>query len=364
LRGVLQADQAGVQVTGSGTYADKDAGENKPIAVQTVALTGAQAGNYSLDLQEIDVTGTILPKSLVLNPGSVQAEDRAYNGTTVAQISLTPGALSGPASGVVAGDTLSISASAAFADKNAGNDKALTISSLSLSGPDARNYRISSQNLGPLTADITPLGVSVVNIQVADKVYDGTTTAQASGGVISGLINGDTVTLSPGTAAFTDPNAGQDKPVVLVGFGLSGADARNYRLTAQPVALADITPASLSIQVGNFQITQGSPLPDFPLVITGLVPGQDRTELRGLNVQVNGGNSNTPGQFQIQAGGVNNPNYAITYIPGQLTVIGTRDFVSDLTTFINRPEIAPVGKPREEDAAKQGSGDEDLAVCR
>ena len=50
---------------GSFTYDDKNAGENKIITAQNVALEGAQSGNYVIE-GDVTTTGTILPKVIKL----------------------------------------------------------------------------------------------------------------------------------------------------------------------------------------------------------------------------------------------------------------------------------------------------------
>jgi hypothetical protein len=68
----------------------------------------------------------------------------------------------------------------------------------------------------------------------------------------------DMVTLSSVGAigAFADSNVGVGKPVTVMGFTIGGADAGNYMLT-QPAGLtADITSATLVVNVG---LTTGLP---------------------------------------------------------------------------------------------------------
>src|SRR3546814_12178291 len=78
---------------------------------------------------------------------------------------------------------------------------------------------------------ITPAEVQVVDILANDKVYDGTTAAtlDSSGGGLTGVFGGDTVTLVSGGAsgAFATKNVGTDIPVTATGYAISGADAGN-----------------------------------------------------------------------------------------------------------------------------------------
>jgi formylglycine-generating enzyme required for sulfatase activity len=112
------------------------------------------------------------------------------------------------------------------------------------------------------TLTVDPKPVTITGLSAANKVYDGTTTATVSGtAVISGLVGGDAVTVSAGTAAFTDASVGNGKTVVFSGYSLGGADAGNYSLRAQPANVtANITSMieMVTISAGTFMMGQTS----------------------------------------------------------------------------------------------------------
>ncbi len=88
--------------------------------------------------------------------------------------------------------------------------------------------------------------VTIADPVVADKVYDGDTTAVLTG-TASGFVNSDDVTLVL-SANFSDANAGQDKPVTSTST-LTGTKASYYVLT-QPTGLtADISKATPTVVV-------------------------------------------------------------------------------------------------------------------
>jgi filamentous hemagglutinin family protein len=72
------------------------------------------------------------------------------------------------------------------------------------------------------------------------KTYDGTATASpgASNYNLAGVIGGDVVTLSPGTAAYSDKNAGSGKTVTVNGLSLVGPNSGNYILTSSVLSAA------------------------------------------------------------------------------------------------------------------------------
>src|SRR5215218_1219101 len=75
-----------------------------------------------------------------------------------------------------------------------------------------------------------------------NKVYDGDASATVLTRTLSGVISGDTVSLTGGTATFDTKNVGTAKTVTLSGASLSGTDAGNYTLASGPITdTADIT---------------------------------------------------------------------------------------------------------------------------
>jgi|GEM_PF-4516005 len=110
------------------------------------------------------------------------------------------------------------------------------------------------------------------SISVVSKVYDATTTAVIASSTLSGVIAGDTVSLSAGSAVFSDKNAGSAKIVSVSGTVLTGIDSGKY-IVAVSTTSADIFPAVLSIVAepdtkiydGNISVSTTTPL------ISGLV---------------------------------------------------------------------------------------------
>lgn len=114
-------------------------------------------------------------------------------------------------------------------------------------------YKVTADNYvdytGSATVTVTPKSVKIIGLSVSDKTYDGKTTATIAGtAVIEGKVDGDDVAASQGSASFEDAFAGNEKTVTFTGFTLSGEDAGNYTLSAQPENVtANITPADSSI---------------------------------------------------------------------------------------------------------------------
>jgi len=132
LSGVVAGETVGT--TGSVfTFADKNAGTGKTVTVSGTALNGADAGNYTLSIPATALAD-ILKKALT---GSITVSNKTYDGTTAASGSLD-------LSGVLAGDSVGTTGSVfAFADKNAGTGKAVTVSGTTLNGADGGNYTLT-----------------------------------------------------------------------------------------------------------------------------------------------------------------------------------------------------------------------------
>ncbi len=79
--------------------------------------------------------------------------------------------------------------------------------------------------------------VTISGVTVADKTYDGNANAKiTAAGVIDGLVDGDKVSIVTGKALYDDKNVGTGKTVTFYDFSLSGEDAANYVLSAQPAS--------------------------------------------------------------------------------------------------------------------------------
>jgi filamentous hemagglutinin family protein len=229
----------------SGSFLDKNAGNNKPVIVSGLVLGGADGGNYSLAANSVSTTANITRK--LLDVSALTAANKIYDGGTVATLS------GGALSGAVVGDSIALApAVGAFADKNVGTNKSVSISGLSLTGADVANYSLSAASLST-TASIAPKPLVVSGITASSKEYDGKTDAAivTSAAVMGGLVAGDAVTTGAITAAFADKNAGVGKKVLLTGLGLIGADAGNYTFSSDSVTTADIRVRPVSNWLGG-----------------------------------------------------------------------------------------------------------------
>jgi filamentous hemagglutinin family protein len=232
LGGVLVND--GVSVTQWAAFGDKNAGQGKPVTVNST-LTGPDASNYVLSTPSLSTTATITPATLNVS-GTVVA-GKVYDASLTAVIATT-----GTLAPVFANDQVGLNQSALFLDKNVGTTKAVTVTN-TLTGLDAGNYVLSTPTLST-TATITPATLNVSGIRVSPKVFDGTLTAVVSS-TLGNVQPNDQVGLNQ-VASFADPNTGNAKPVNIVN-SLTGPDAGNYVLnTLTQVSTGNIVPPNIT----------------------------------------------------------------------------------------------------------------------
>ncbi len=226
----------------TGAFADAAKGTGKTVTVSGLALTGADAGNYSVTppTTTADITG----KQLTVT--GITASNKPYDGTAPATLDTTGATLVG----VENGDTVTLNASLAagtFADALPATGKAVTVTGLTISGADAPNYDLVSPTP---TADITAVALTVTGVTAAEKPYDATTTATLdfTNAALVGIVGSDTVTLDSSAAAgaFADKAIGTAKPVTITGLTLAGANAAGYTVTA-PTPTAAIAARDLPV---------------------------------------------------------------------------------------------------------------------
>src|SRR6185503_13067793 len=105
-------------------------GNGKSVTATGLSLSGADAGNYQLASMSAATSADIMARTLTV---SASGANKVYDGTTTATVTLSDDR--------AAGDDLTAShTTAAFADKNVGTGKTVSVSGISVAGTDAGNY--------------------------------------------------------------------------------------------------------------------------------------------------------------------------------------------------------------------------------
>jgi hypothetical protein len=326
LSGVISGDASNVSVSGtpSAVFASDSVGTGKAITVIGYTLSGSAAGNYSLT-QPTGLTANITAQPLTIT--GLSAAAKTYDGSATATLSGTP-----TLSGIVSGDESNVSVtgtgSAVFSTATVGTGKTVTVSGYSLSGSAAGNYSLT-QPTG-LTANITAKGLTISGVTASSKTYDGLTTATLSGGSLVGVIGSETVTITAGSGTFADKNVGTGKTVTATGYSISGADAGNYTLSAQPSGITgNITSKALTITADNKSKSYGASDPVLTVAYSGFVSGENSSVLSGT-LAISRATGENAGTYAITPSGFSSTNYAITFVAGTFTITGS---VAQTITF-------------------------------
>jgi hypothetical protein len=181
---------------------------------------------------------------------------------------------------------------------------------------------------------VSQKALTVTDLSAENKIYDGLTTATATGtAALVGVVSPDAVSLT-GTPTFTFVNAtvGTSKTVNTTNYSLTGAQAANYTLT-QPTLSANITVRSLTITANDVSKVQGVLLSGGAGSTAFTSSGLQNSETIGSVTIAYGtagattGDGNTVGVYASQVtpsvatgGTFTASNYSISYVAGSITV--------------------------------------------
>jgi hypothetical protein len=169
-----------------------------------------------------------------------------------------------------------------------------------------------------LNANITPASLTVAGTSVANKVYDGTRVATLTGGSLSGVIAGDSVSLNQ-SGTFNSKNAANGIAITATDT-LSGA-LGNYTLVEPTGLNADITPAKLIYTAAIVSGFVGQD-PNLSGMVDGFVPGDTLTSsTAGSLTWTIAGNPTKPGRYAIDGGGLSAGNYTFAQAIGNTTAL-------------------------------------------
>lgn len=205
----------------------------------TVQVVGQGSATITAKYESANYLGEAASASITVNKKNVtitglSAQNKVYDGNTTATVNGTA-----VVSGKVGSDDVTVTAgTAAFANNTVGNNKTVTFSGYSLSGAAAGNYNLTAQPAS-VTANITAKPVTVT-VTATDRDYvSGNRNVVLVAGSVTGAIGGDTVNVdvSRATGTMENEDAGTGKAVTVTGVALSGTDAGNYNLTAQPTGV-------------------------------------------------------------------------------------------------------------------------------
>ncbi|MET0379463.1 MAG: YDG domain-containing protein, partial [Spongiibacteraceae bacterium] len=312
------------------SFLDANAGAgNKVVVTSGVSVNdGNNGGNYNV-AYENNTASTISAANLIVSSSDVT---KIYDGmlAAIGSATLTGGTLFGS-------DSLS-GGSFAFADKNAGSGKTVTVTDVSVSdGNGGSNYSVTYTNNTTSTINAANLLLSTSNVT---KIYDGGLAASGATTIAAGTLFGSD-SLSGGSFAFTNKNVGAgNKTVTTTGVTVNdGNGGANYSVGYLDNTTSTITPARLAISgvTANDKVYDGTATTTLAGLAAVTPIGSDDVVVNGAgsglfaNADVGVGKTVTVSGFALS--GSDAGNYAVVQ-PGGLT--------ADIAEIVVVPDSTPI----------------------
>lgn len=191
-----------VDYTITAEFADENVGTGKTVTA-TITLADT-VKNYTLENTTYETTADITAAPLTITGAAV--ENKTYDGEKTAKVTEVK------LNGVIDGDVVDYTSTAEFADEKIGTDKAVTVT-VKLADT-VKNYTLEKTTY-ETTADIIAKGVTIADVVVESKTYDGKTDATVTSVTFKNE-KGEVIPLEyEATAAFTDKAAGKGKEVTV-----------------------------------------------------------------------------------------------------------------------------------------------------
>ena len=306
LGGIFLSDVVNLNNPTSGTYDNANAGTGKTITVTGLAISGADAGNYTLSSTSASgAIGTITPKNVVvtaLGGGSIYGAGGTNPGLT--------------ATGLVGGQDESVLTGLA-------NDFAITTTTnagsytLSVVGTLTNgNYNVTTRNDG--TWVVSPKDI-VVTANGGTSIYGagGTNPGFTATGLVNAQDESVLTGLANNFAITTATNAGS-YTLAVTGTLTNG----NYNVTTRNDGTWVVSPKDIVVTATGGTSTYGDSPTNPGFTATGLVNSQDVSVLTGLANNFAITNTTNAGGYTLAVTGtLTNGNYnVITSNTGSWTV--------------------------------------------
>ena len=232
LSGVLAADTANVTCSGTGSFADANAGPGKTVTSNNIVLGGSASGNYMLSTTTATTSAKINAKPVT---ATITASNKNYDGNNTATIT------SCTIPGKVGSDDVACSVpagNATFASANASpTAQTVTATGITLSGNTSSNYTLSTNTSATTTATINTAPLTIT-ANDKSKTYGGTDPIFDVS--YSGFVNSESASVLAGTAVFNfagkPPTSYGPSTTVPTNAGIyavrpSGLTSSNYAIT-------------------------------------------------------------------------------------------------------------------------------------
>jgi hypothetical protein len=273
---------------------------NSPVGSYSIEVTGLLSTNYSITFS--NGTLTLTPFALTVTADN---HSRAYGAANPT--------LTGTLAGVQNGDNITATYST-IADTNSPVETYSIVPELH--DPDGKlvNYSITTTN-GTLTVTQALLSVTADN---QSRTYGAANSTLA--GTVTGVVNGDNITVSYSTTADTNSPVGSYSIVA----SLNDPDGKqvNYNVTTSDGTLT-VTQALLTVTAVDQSKVFSEPNSELSVNYSGFVNGENSSVLDGAPLVETPVTPSSPaGQYPItaSAGTLSANNYSFQFVAGTFTV--------------------------------------------
>ena len=290
-------------------YASANPGSGLTLTPSGAVNDGAGGANYAVTFAS-STNGAIAQKALTVS--GVSASGKIYDATTAATIDASGATLSGVVAGDIGQVTISTGgATGAFVDANAGVNKTVNISGLSLGGAQAGNYTLTGTG-ATATATISPRAITVTAV-ANTKVYDAGTTASATPIVTSGALQGsDALNF---TEAYSTKNVGTGLTLTPSGSVNDGNGGANYTVTiaASANGVINARPITVTAAANSKTYDGTNSASATPTITSGALQGSDSNGFTEAYASTNAGSGLTLTPSGAVNDGNGGANYAVTF---------------------------------------------------
>ncbi len=306
----IDGNSVGSPVTvsgGSATLAYNSSSLNAGNHIVTAVFNGYYT--YSSSTSS-GVNLTVTPKPIIIT--GISANSKVYDGSASATFT---GASS---SDIINGDAVTYTVYGTFIDKNAGTNKTVNISGVTLGGSGAGNYSISSYSSSVIASIFQrPLTITAAT---NTKNYDGNVSAAATPTITSGVVQGSDV--ANFSESYDNANAGTGKTLTPTGQVSDGNSGNNYTYTFIS-STGTINRGTLIYTANPESRAYGTANPTFTGTITGFISGESQaTATTGtLTFSTTATSASDAGSYPITGSGLSATNYNLVQAAGNATAL-------------------------------------------
>jgi alpha-tubulin suppressor-like RCC1 family protein len=287
-------------VLGGALTCSTTATSSSPVGTYPSSCSGASDANYAISYVDNTVQVVAAPLTVAASSGSM-----TYGGAVPA--------IDPTYSGFVDGDGPAELGTPPTCSTTATSNSPVGTYASSCSGAADPNYSISYVP-GNVVVGASAL---VISASSGSMTYGGASPSVTP--TYSGFVNGD----GPGsltTAPTCSDAAGATSPVGSYATTCSGASDPNYTISYVSGAV-HVVPAPLTVSASSAAVTYGGSAPAIVPTVTGLVNGQGVSVLgSGLTCTTSAGPTSPVGSYSSTCSGASDPNYAVSYASGTVTV--------------------------------------------